>query len=98
MITDIASYLRFFDSVRQRDIAALPPDAVTWRPPAVRGGIGWTIGHIVGHIGSSRLCFASAYRGEGWITTPPAIDTDDSRTWLPWLQSLQPAQSARPRR
>jgi hypothetical protein len=33
MITDIASYLRFFDSVRrrtERDVAALPPAAAEW--------------------------------------------------------------------
>ena len=38
MITDIASYLRFFDSVRrrtERDVAALPPAAAAWRPPAL---------------------------------------------------------------
>jgi len=55
MITDIASYLRFFDSVRrrtERDVAALPPAAAAWRPPAGAGGeAGWNIGQIVGHIG-----------------------------------------------
>ena len=38
MISDIASYLRFFDSVRrrtERDVAALPPAAAAWRPAAV---------------------------------------------------------------
>ena len=63
MITDIASYLRFFDSVRrrtERDIAALPPEAAAWRPPGGNRETGWTIGDIVGHIGSARLYFASA--------------------------------------
>jgi len=91
MITDIASYLRFFDSVRrrtERDVAALPPAAATWRPPAgASGEAGWSIGDIVGHIGGGRLYFAGAYRGEGWITRPPEIDPADQRTWLPWLQS-----------
>ncbi len=90
MITDIASYLRFFDSVRkrtERDVAALPPEAAAWRPPAVRGEPGWSIGYIVGHIGGSRLYFASAYRAEGWIVTAAEIDADDARTWLPWLRS-----------
>ncbi len=90
MITDVASYLRFFDSVRrrtERDVAALPPAAAAWRPPLVNGEAGWSIGDIVGHIGSSRLYFARAYRGEGWITTPPEIDRSDPRTWLPWLRS-----------
>ena len=62
MITDIAAYLRFFDSVRrrtERDVAALPPAAVAWRPPAAAGEAGWGIGQIVAHIGVSRLYFAS---------------------------------------
>jgi uncharacterized damage-inducible protein DinB len=90
MITDIASYLGFFGSVRrrtERDIAALPPEAAAWRPPAGMHGIGWTIGDIVGHIGSARLYFASAYRGEGWIAIEPELDRNDARTWIPWLQS-----------
>ena len=67
MITDIASYLRFFDSVRrrtERDVRALPAGAAVWRPPAVGGETGWSIGDIVGHIGAARLYFASAYRGD----------------------------------
>lgn len=90
MITDMAAYLRFFDSVQrrtQRDIAALPSGAAAWRPPATDGEAGWSIGHIVGHIGGGRIYFASAYRGEGWITEPAELDEDDQRTWLPWLQS-----------
>lgn len=90
MITDIASYLRFFDSVRrrtERDVAALPPSAAAWRPPAVDGEAGWRIGQIVGHLGTSRLYFASAYRGEGWVSTRPDVDPDDQRTWLPWLDA-----------
>ena len=77
MITDMGSYLRFFDSVRrrtERDIAALPPEAAAWRPPAVDGEEGWNIGRIVRHIAESRPYFASAYRGEGWIAelVPPS--------------------------
>ena len=90
MITDVESYLRFFDSVRrrtERDVAALPPQAATWQPPAAEGEAGWGIGELVGHIGTTRLYFASAYRGEGWILTPPDIDRADQRTWLPWLRA-----------
>ena len=90
MITDIASYLRFFDTVRRRtdrDVAALPAEAAAWRPLAADGEAGWSIGDIVGHIGGTRLYFASAYRGEGWITTKSEMDRDDQRTWLPWLQT-----------
>jgi uncharacterized damage-inducible protein DinB len=89
MITDIASYLRFFDSVRrrtERDVAALPPAAAAWRPPVAGGEAGWGIGQIVAHIGVSRLYFASAYRGEGWIWGKPEADPADQRTWMPWLE------------
>jgi uncharacterized damage-inducible protein DinB len=89
MITDIASYLRFFDSVRrrtERDIAALPPAAAAWKPPATDGRVDWTIGQIVGHIGGSRLYFASAYRDEGWIWGDVDMNPAEQRTWLPWLR------------
>ena len=90
MISDIGSYLRFFDGVRrrtERDVAALPAGAAAWRRPTAGSEGEWTIGQIVGHIGSSRLYFASAYRCEGWITFKPEMNPDDQRTWLPWLQA-----------
>jgi uncharacterized damage-inducible protein DinB len=90
MITDIDAYLRFFDSLRrrtERDVAALPPGAAAWRPPAVSGEVGWSIGQIVWHIGGSRLYFASAYRGEGWIWEKTEADPDDQAGWLPWLRT-----------
>ena len=90
MITDIAAYLRFFDSVRrrtERDVAALPSEAAAWRPPAIQGEVGWSIGQIVGHIGASRLYFASAYRGDGWRVWSPEVDRDDPHTWVPWLRT-----------
>lgn len=90
MITDVASYLRSFDSVARRtarDVAALPPEAAAWRPPAVGGEAGWSIGQIVGHIGTARLYFASAYRQEGWIAPPAELTPDEQRTWLPWLET-----------
>ena len=90
MITDIASYLRFFESVRrrtERDVAALPPAAAAWRPPSAEGEAGWSIGRIVGHIGGSRLYFASAYRGEGWLFSPLELNPDDQSTWMPWLET-----------
>jgi uncharacterized damage-inducible protein DinB len=97
MITDMASYLRFFDGVRrrtERDVAALPPAAAAWRPPAAGGEAGWSIGQIVAHIGVSRLYFASAYRGEGWLWAEPDADPADQRTWLPWLEGSAARYSA----
>src|SRR4029450_7985124 len=90
MITDIASYLRFFDSLRrrtERDVAALPPAAAAWRPPAATGEAGWGGGGLGGRIGPPRPFFASPYRGEGWIFVTPDIDHADQGTWLPWLRS-----------
>ncbi len=89
MITDIDAYLRFFDSVcrrTDRDVAALPPAAAAWRPPVGAGEAGWGIGQIVGHIGASRLYFASAYRGEGWVWGDVEANPADQATWLPWLE------------
>jgi uncharacterized damage-inducible protein DinB len=90
MITDVASYLRYFDGVRrrtERDVAALPREAAAWQPPAGEGESGWSIGQLVGHIGGSRLYFASAYRGLGWIAVTPDMDPGDQATWLPWLRA-----------
>jgi uncharacterized damage-inducible protein DinB len=99
MITDIASYLRFWEGVRrrtERDVAALPPQAAAWRPPAAGGEAGWSIGRIIGHIGGSRLYFASAYRGEGWLMpTTLEIDEHDPATWLPWLRTSAESFAAR---
>jgi uncharacterized damage-inducible protein DinB len=92
MITDLASYLRYFDGVRrrtERDVAALPPAAATWRPPmraGEAGEAGWSIGQIVDHIGAARLYFASAYRGDGWVGIQPDPRRSEQDTWLPWLQ------------
>src|SRR5258706_10868679 len=97
MITDIASYLSFFESVRgrtERDVAALPPAAVDWTPPALEGEAGWTIGQIVRHIGSSRLYFASAFRDEGWLWDEAAMDPRDHSTWLPRLGARPDAVAA----
>src|SRR5262245_65223836 len=90
MITSVASYLRFFDGVRgrtERDVAALPREAAAWRPPERDGESGWSIGQLVAHIGGSRLYFASAYRGEGWLwEKDPDVDPVNQDTWIPWLR------------
>ena len=54
--------------------AAIPPPLCRLRVPDVS------------HIGASRLYFASAYRGEGWIWGETGADPGDQRTWLPWLE------------
>jgi uncharacterized damage-inducible protein DinB len=86
-----------------RDIGALPPEAEGWAPARAlrpvrqaqgmqalgeRNENGWGIGEIVRHMAGSRLYFARAYRGEGWIADwPPPIDTEVQSTWLPALEA-----------
>src|SRR5687768_2082875 len=88
MITSIAAYLRYFDAVHRRavrDIGALPKEADGWAPVAGSGEGAWSINVLVGHMAGSRLYFASAYRGQGWISPQPA-DTSKFDSWLPALE------------
>ncbi len=89
MITSIAAFLRYFDAVHRRalrDIAALPPEADGWAPPAGEGEHGWSINVLIGHMAGARLYFASAYRGDGWISPPPP-DTSSRDRWIPELEA-----------
>ncbi|MEX0750074.1 MAG: DinB family protein [Dehalococcoidia bacterium] len=79
--------MRYFDAVHRRarrDIAALPPEADGWTPPSGEGENGWSINTLIGHMAGSRLYFASAYVGEGWISPQPP---DVSRRDL-WLDAV----------
>ena len=70
MFPTIDHFLRYFEGVHRRairDVGALPPQADGWRPTRGTGEKAWSINGIVGHMATSRLYFASAYRGEGWI-------------------------------
>jgi len=87
MITTIADFLRYFDAVHRRairDVGALPPAADGWAPGAGAGEGAWSINTLVGHMAGSRLYFASAYRGEGWISPRPP-DVSSRALWLPAL-------------
>ena len=88
MIASIDAFLRYFDAVHRRairDIGALPPAADNWAPSAGEGEAGWSINTLVGHMAGSRLYFASAYRGDGWISPmPPDVSSRDR--WLPALE------------
>lgn len=89
MIVSMAAFLRYFDSVNRRamrDVAALPPEADGWIPAAGEGENAWSINTLVGHMAGSRLYFASAYRGEGWISPEPP-DVSSRERWLPALDS-----------
>jgi uncharacterized damage-inducible protein DinB len=92
MIQSIQAFLAYFGAVNRRalrDIAALPAEADGWRPATGEGEVAWSINELVGHMATSRLYFASAYRGEGW-TFPPPPDVSSREKWEPAL-----AESAR---
>jgi uncharacterized damage-inducible protein DinB len=89
MLTSIDAFLRYFDAVNRRavrDVGALPPAADGWKPATGEGEKAWSINGIVGHMASSRLYFASAYRGEGWIFPPP-FDVGTRDRWQPALET-----------
>lgn len=89
MLTSPEGFLRYFDSVHRRalrDIGALPAAADGWAPAIGAGENAWSINTIIGHMAGSRLYFASAYRGEGWLS-PPAPDVSQRERWLPVLQA-----------
>jgi uncharacterized damage-inducible protein DinB len=88
MIHSIAEFLRYFDAVHRRavrDIAALPAEADGWAPPAGEGEQGWSINTLIGHMAGSRLYFASAYAGDGWIQPRPP-DVSARGAWVPALE------------
>ncbi|MCI0777576.1 MAG: hypothetical protein J4N95_05305, partial [Chloroflexi bacterium] len=71
MFTSIDAFLNYFDAVNRRamrDIGALPPEADGWTPSTGEGEGAWSINKLIGHMAGSRLYFASAYVGEGWIS------------------------------
>ena len=97
MIDSIDGFLRYFDGVHRRalrDVAALPPEAAAWKPPAGEGEAAWDIGQLVAHIARSRGFFAGVYRDEGWIM-PPAPDTSAPGLWAPALEESAAALAER---
>ena len=99
MITDIASYLRFFESFRQRterDVAALPAAAAAWRPPAIDGEAGWSIGQIVAHLGGTRL-YRVAVGDAGDGSGRPALVAAMARYLGAWRSPAMTVGPDRPR-
>ena len=96
MITSIQDFLRFFDGVHRRairDIEALPAAADGWAPASGEGERAWSINKLVGHMAGSRLYFASAYTGNGWISPrPPDVSTRER--WAPALHESHARFSA----
>ncbi len=88
MFETIDDFLRYFRSVHKRsvrDVAALPPAADGWKPTGGEGEIAWSINILIGHIAGSRLYFASAFCGHGWINPDPP-DVSSSDKWVPALE------------
>lgn len=89
MITNIDAFVRWFSSVNKRairDIGALGEQASGWHPAQGEGEKGWSIGEIVKHMSESRLYFASAFRGEGWLWGQWEEPFEGQTDWLPTLQ------------
>lgn len=89
MYRSVSSFLSYFESVNRRatrDIAALPEAADGWRPAMGEGEKAWSINTLVGHMAGARLYFASAFRGEGWITPAPP-DVSRRELWIPALNA-----------
>ncbi len=85
MFVSIDAFLKYFDAVNRRalrDIGALPPEADGWTPEVAEGEYAWSINTLIGHMAGSRLYFASAYQGAGWISpAPPDVSARDR--WRP---------------
>jgi uncharacterized damage-inducible protein DinB len=89
VISDIRSFLRFFEAVHRRtvrDIEALPEEAERWKPPAGEGEQGWGAPEIVRHIAEARQFFASAFKGQGWVWDPWPGPVTSPETWIPVLE------------
>ncbi|MDO8614676.1 MAG: DinB family protein [Dehalococcoidia bacterium] len=89
MFTGIEAFLKYFEGAHRRslrDIAALPPEAADYRPPAGEGENAWSIGEIVLHMAGARLYFTRAYRGEGWLFDGPVRPISGQADWAPCLE------------
>ena len=89
MFKSIDGFLRYFEGVNKRairDVAALPPEAQGWRPATGEGEKAWSINQLVGHMCGSRLYFASAYSGSGWVSPEPP-DVSTRERWAPALEA-----------
>jgi uncharacterized damage-inducible protein DinB len=89
MFTGVDTYLRYYEGLHKRtirDVAALPAQAVDYKPSAGEGENAWGIGEIVRHVAGARLYFARAYRDEGWIFDFPLRQCETQADWLPVLE------------
>lgn len=90
MISDIRSFLRFFEAVHRRtrrDVEALPQEAEGWKPPAGEEEQAWGPPEIVRHIAESRQFFAGAFLGNGWVWESLPESPAGRDVWVPTLES-----------
>ena len=88
MFRSMAAFLDYFGAVHRRavrDVSALPAGADGWAPAVGRGEAAWSVNTLVGHMAGSRLYFASAYLGKGWISPAPP-DVSAREKWAPALE------------
>ena len=89
MFRSIDAFLTYFEGVNGRalrDINALPAAADGWIPATGEGEKAWSINKLIGHMCGSRMYFASAFSGSGWISPPPP-DVSRRELWAPALQA-----------
>ncbi len=92
MLANVASFLRFFETVHARtvrDVGALPANSQAWKPPAsATGEAAWGIGEVVDHICQARAYFVGAFCGRGWrFPESTGVVAIDRATWVPALQA-----------
>jgi uncharacterized damage-inducible protein DinB len=91
VISDVASFLRYFKGVHARtvrDVGSLPVEAETWRPPpSPDEEASWGVPEIVRHTAEARLFFAGAFTGEGWVWEPWPDPVKDKDSWVPALEA-----------
>ena len=98
MISDVTSFLRWFEGVHRRtlrDVSILPSEAETWSPHAVSGEEAWGVPHLVQHLAEGRLYFAEAFAGRGWVWDQWPRELRGREGWGPALDDSMQELRAR---
>lgn len=90
MISDIGSFLDWFEGVHRRtvrDVSILPAEAETWTPePSGTHEEAWGVPRLVQHIAEGRLYFAGAFLGRGWVWDAWPEQLHERDGWVPALE------------
>lgn len=90
MISDVASFLGWFEGVHRRtvrDVSILPLEAETWNPTSGSGEEAWGVPALVQHIAEGRLYFAEAFAGRGWVWDDWPEELRGRGGWRPALEA-----------